>query len=75
MSKKKPTGMRKDGLVGFEIDLMVNAKLGATWREEKRNIILLVGALGNKKRWEKLDQAVSRKSIIFYFTFISQIKH
>ena len=27
--------MRKDGLVRFEIDLMVNAKLGAKWREKK----------------------------------------
>ena len=29
--------MRKDGLVRFEIDKMVNAKLGATWRE--KNIV------------------------------------
>ena len=27
--------MRKDGSVRLEIDLMVNSKLGTTWREKK----------------------------------------
>ena len=40
--------MRKDGLVRFEIDKMVNAKLGATWREKNKKIKIYFGELKTK---------------------------
>ena len=42
MSKESLRGMRKDGLVQFEIDQMAYAKLGKTWREEKNTLFTLI---------------------------------
>ena len=51
--RKSLQGRRKDGLVRFKIDTMVNAELGMTWRE-KKNIYIFLTSIQREGKSQKV---------------------